>query len=303
MPTKKSALNITSLLHREVTLLHHNTPIREAATLMEDQNIGCIIAVDDFHDPVGIVSDRDIACSGIAHFRTGEEPLSQVMSPHLIFAEETDSLTHILHLMEQGGVRRIPIIRKTGPHRKTCVGLITLDDLITHHLIQIEPLARIIRSQLHRRTPKTPFQKKASHLRPIPPESPHEKTLNSFYLKISENIEIAPHLLVPVTHFLLSSLAQRLHPTGSHHLASLLPRDLQEELLSLPPGPNRDITIGSIIHQLMTRFHLSEPQARGLLFNFFATLEALFPAQEVSKIKSELPEEFQALLIRTSSNP
>lgn len=274
-------------LRRKVTVLHSSTPIREAAGVMCDQNIGCILVVDQDQQPVGIVSDRDVACAGVARFRNVEEPISEIMTSHLITAEEKDDLHKIIQLMQKAGIRRIPIVKIEKNHKKTCVGIITVDDLIAAEMISSEDVAVIIRTQIQKRTIRITRTEKTAH----------DQTLNSFYLKLAEKVEVAPHLLVPVTHSILGSLIQRLHYTGAARLTSLLPRALEEELLEIPAGPNRAITVGTILNDLISQYKVSETQGRAIIFNFFAALEELLPPEEIKKIKVQLPEEFQALFI------
>lgn len=282
------------MIHRKVIWLDSLAPIRRAAEVLCDQNIGCILVFNDRDQLIGILTDRDIACSVVAYDHAAEEPISEIMTPHPVVAEETDSIQKVIQLMEQSGIRRIPIIRSTSGHQKKfekeCFGMITLDDLIAFKMIDLESCSRIIQAQIQRKTKK--------HVK-IQKTSPDWETLNQFYVRISERVEIPSQLLVPVTHTLLSSLVQRLHSTGAAHLISLLPQTLEEELLNMSPGPNRDITINSILNELISRFGIPEPQARAIVFNFFATLEELIHPEEIERIKSQLPEEFRALFIGT----
>lgn len=298
---KHRILTWDKLIHRKVAWLDALAPIRRAAEILCDQNIGSILVLNDRDQLVGIVTDRDIACSVVAHDHTAEEPISEIMTPNPVFAEETDDLAKVIQLMEQSGVRRIPILQNhTHSRRKNrmeCMGIITLDDLIASKMIDSDSSARIIQNQIHRRLNIIHQKKHKSNI--LIKEIPSSKTLNNFYVRISERVEISPDLLVPVTHALLSSLVQRLHTTGAAHLISLLPQALEEELLNMSAGPNRDITLNSMLNELMTRFGIPEPQARAIIFNFFATLEEMINPEEIERIKSQLPEEFRALFIGT----
>jgi len=125
----------------------------------------------------------------------------------------------------------------------------------------------------------------------------HDQTLNDFYRRISEKIHIEPHLLVPVTHDILGSLVRRLHYTSAAKLTSLLPKTLQEEFLDMPAGPDRSITVGTMIDGLVHRHNLKEPTARATVLNFFSALEEMLPTEEIKTIKMQLPEEFRALFV------
>jgi CBS domain-containing protein len=87
------------------------TSIREAARLMEEENVGSLPVVDEGARLVGIVTDRDIAIRAVGH---GLEPegtsVMDIASQEVYALTPDDDLDDALEMMARAQVRRIPII-------------------------------------------------------------------------------------------------------------------------------------------------------------------------------------------------
>jgi CBS domain-containing protein/uncharacterized protein (DUF2267 family) len=290
------AQSLEHFKHRRVVALHLETSIEDAAKTLCEENVGCILVTDSQEHVVGILTDRDIVCSAVALHREMDTAISEIMTPQPVFAEETDHIARIALLMEENGIRRIPIVKRTGPDQSMILGIITLDDLIAARLLDFDSISRIVTNQQVRgrerkiaaagTTPRTTLY------------HPHpERSLNHFYKVVANKTLIPSEQLLAITHDLLGSLIRRLHYTGAARFTAQLPPELREELLDMPAGPDRSITVGKLVEQLINRYKLEEPKARAIIFNFFAALEELIPEKEIEQIKTQLPEEFRALFI------
>ncbi len=94
----------------------------EAARLMADKLVGCIVVTGDGDHPVGIVTDRDLALKTLFQ---PERPLREIMSQPLKVVAPDVPLEHVAQLMGQNGVRRVPVVRQ-----EHVIGLISLDDVL-----------------------------------------------------------------------------------------------------------------------------------------------------------------------------
>ena len=115
---------------RIVAIVYRGTVLSEAARVMREQDVGCLVVVEE-EDPgrvvVGILTDRDIVVSVVAGDRDPRLlSVGEVMTREVVTAREEDSLLDLLDTMRRKGVRRIPV---TGP-RGVLVGLVALDDLL-----------------------------------------------------------------------------------------------------------------------------------------------------------------------------
>ena len=76
---------------------------------------------------VGVVTDRDICIAlGTRNRVAGDITVRDVMSDRLFACSPDDDVHVALRTMQEGGVRRLPVIVENG----TLVGVISMDDLL-----------------------------------------------------------------------------------------------------------------------------------------------------------------------------
>lgn len=119
-------MKVKDVMHKGVDWVSPDTPIAEIAKLMRAHDIGCIpIGEDD--KLVGMVTDRDIVCNGIAvnSFDSRKAMARDVMTEGIHCCREDDDLAKAVHHMETLKVRRLPVINKN----KRMVGMLSLGDV------------------------------------------------------------------------------------------------------------------------------------------------------------------------------
>jgi CBS domain-containing protein len=141
---EEASMSIESLLRRPVQILPPDAPCREAAQLMRDEGIGCVVISED-ERPLGIVTDRDLVVRVIAAgVDPGKTPIRDVMSGEPVFLADKRGIDHVVATMRQQRIRRIPIVDAEG-----CLeGVVSLDDLLPLLARQLEDLAEAIRGEL-----------------------------------------------------------------------------------------------------------------------------------------------------------
>ncbi|HEX4891971.1 MAG TPA: CBS domain-containing protein [Hyphomicrobiaceae bacterium] len=119
-------MKVKEAMHKGVEWVGPDTPISELARLMRDRDIGAI-PIGENDRLIGMVTDRDIVCSGLA--RDGFDPRNatarDVMTPGIHCCGENDDLDHAVRHMEKRKVRRLPVINA----RKRMVGMLSLGDI------------------------------------------------------------------------------------------------------------------------------------------------------------------------------
>src|SRR5579859_7171377 len=99
-------------------------PIRSAAALMRDAQVGDVLVVDGGR-LIGIVTDRDLVVRGLAE---GADPdivsIAEVATASPITLGPDDDPAEAVALMRRHGVRRVPVVDKGVP-----VGVVSLGDL------------------------------------------------------------------------------------------------------------------------------------------------------------------------------
>jgi CBS domain-containing protein len=102
------------------------TPLREVARLMVDNDCGQIPVVDDARRPIGVVTDRDIAVRVVAQGGDTNTACAgdAMTSPVRTVSTET-SLKDVVCAMEADQIRRVPVVDNDG----RLAGIVSIADL------------------------------------------------------------------------------------------------------------------------------------------------------------------------------
>jgi CBS domain-containing protein len=118
-------MKIKEVMHTGVTWVDPSTPIAELAKMMRDQDIGSI-PIGENDRLVGMVTDRDIVCRGLANGGDCDTLTARdVMSKPIVYCRTDENVEDALHIMEKNKVRRLPVIDEN----KRLVGMLALGDL------------------------------------------------------------------------------------------------------------------------------------------------------------------------------
>jgi len=91
-----------------------NISIYDAARLMGWRNVGVIVVVKD-HQPVGIVTDRDLATRGLGHgLDARSHRVARVMTTPILTMRADESDEHIAERMRHSRIRQIPLVDADG---------------------------------------------------------------------------------------------------------------------------------------------------------------------------------------------
>ena len=119
-------MKVKEAMHKGVDWVGPDTPVTDLAKLMRKHDIGAIpIGEDD--QLVGMVTDRDIVCKGLAEdsFDARRARARDVMTPGIHCCRDDDDLAKAVQHMEALKVRRLPVIDKS----KRMVGILSLGDV------------------------------------------------------------------------------------------------------------------------------------------------------------------------------
>lgn len=145
-------LNAADICNRTVTIAERGMPLTEAAQLMRERHVGCLVVVDDTaagRTVVGMLTDRDIVTAVVAKSLDPARWLVEdVMTTDVVTALEVDSIKDMLSAMRRKGMRRLPVVTPQG----LLIGLVTLDDLLPIMAEQLHDMAAAIEAEhLHER--------------------------------------------------------------------------------------------------------------------------------------------------------
>lgn len=119
-------MKVKDAMHQGVQWVSPETPLREVARIMHKDDIGAV-PVGKNDKLVGMVTDRDIVCKGLARdgfdFKTATA--SDVMSGGIHTCRADDELEAAVNHMEDLQVRRLPVIDDS----KRMIGILSLGDI------------------------------------------------------------------------------------------------------------------------------------------------------------------------------
>jgi len=120
-------MKISDIMTRNVRVVAPERTIQEAARLMDEMNVG-VLPVCDGRRLRGMETDRDITVRATA---AGLPPdttrVRDVMSDNVWWCFDDDDVDHIVQLMSDHQIRRLPVV----DHDKHLVGIVALGDLAT----------------------------------------------------------------------------------------------------------------------------------------------------------------------------
>jgi CBS domain-containing protein len=119
-------MKVKDAMHKGVDWVSPDTPVTELAKLMRDHDVGAI-PIGENDRLVGMVTDRDIVCKGLAHdtFDARRATARDVMTAEIHCCREDDNLAKAVRHMDELKVRRLPVINKN----KRMVGILSLGDV------------------------------------------------------------------------------------------------------------------------------------------------------------------------------
>ena len=134
-------MKIKDVMHKGVDWVSPDTPVTELAKLMRDHDVGAI-PIGENDRLVGMVTDRDIVCKGLAqdNFDARVATARDVMTAQIHCCREDEDLTKAIRHMEELKIRRLPVINKS----KRMVGILSLGDV--SHSAPTDLLSECIKS-------------------------------------------------------------------------------------------------------------------------------------------------------------
>ena len=137
-------MNAGELCNRDVVTATRETTIMDAAKLMRDHHVGCLVVIEtrgDRVEPVGMLTDRDIVIEIIAEdVSVDQVTVGDVMTYTVLKVPEDESVFDTAQRMRARGVRRVPIVSNTC----SLVGILAFDDILEMLSEELSILARLV---------------------------------------------------------------------------------------------------------------------------------------------------------------
>ena len=120
-------MKVEQMMSRPVATCTADDTANQAAQLMWEQDIGCVVVIDDSQQVKGIVTDRDLCMAAYTKgLALSQIPLRDVMATSVAVVRPNDLLAKAEALMRTKKVRRLPVVDATD----RLVGLLSLNDVV-----------------------------------------------------------------------------------------------------------------------------------------------------------------------------
>ncbi|HET9034572.1 MAG TPA: CBS domain-containing protein [Myxococcaceae bacterium] len=121
---QREPLAARDVMTRNPKTVSRQSPIREAALIMREENCGVVPVVDEAGRLQGILTDRDIVVRGVVDDATLRR-MEEVMTDDVSAVTEDEPLTSVLDLMGRKQIRRVPVVDRND----RLLGIISMADI------------------------------------------------------------------------------------------------------------------------------------------------------------------------------
>ena len=115
---------VRDVMITNIASLDSSSMIKDAAKLIEEKNIGCII-INQQNSPVGILTERDFVRRIAAKEKSLTSSLDEVMSSPLISIGPDETVWEAAESMKVNNIHKLPVIEDSK-----VIGIITTTDLV-----------------------------------------------------------------------------------------------------------------------------------------------------------------------------
>ncbi|MFC3069656.1 CBS domain-containing protein [Phenylobacterium soli] len=118
-------MKVKDAMHPGVICVEPDTPIRDVARTMKQEDVGAIPVKSD-GELVGMITDRDLACRALCDgLDVATLRARDVMTRGAICCLAGDDISDALGVMEGQKIRRLPVMDRDG----ALVGMLSLGDI------------------------------------------------------------------------------------------------------------------------------------------------------------------------------
>src|SRR5262249_11836668 len=121
-------MNVQQIMSSNPVCCIADTPLQKVAEIFVEQDCGAVPVVDNLatRRPIGVITDRDIACRAIAAGKNALELTARdCMSSPCVTVRPGASLEECCEAMEKNRVRRVLVVDDAGG----CVGIVAQADI------------------------------------------------------------------------------------------------------------------------------------------------------------------------------
>lgn len=120
---------VNEIMTKPVATCRRETNVGAAVEILWKRNCGFLPVVDEEERVVGVITDRDICIAlGTRNHPPGEVLVGDITSGNVITCRTDDEIHHVLPVMAEAQVRRLPVLDFQGK----LAGILSMDDIVLH---------------------------------------------------------------------------------------------------------------------------------------------------------------------------
>ncbi|GBF37006.1 CBS domain-containing protein [Methanofervidicoccus abyssi] len=118
-------ISVSEVMSTPVETVKLSTTAYDAANILKNKKIGCLVVVNDSMEPIGLITEKDLVHKVVArNLRSKEILIKDIVSPKLISISPKASVIDAAKLMAKKNIKRLPVIENGK-----LLGIITVSDI------------------------------------------------------------------------------------------------------------------------------------------------------------------------------
>jgi len=125
--SEKLSIKVKHIMSSPVVTVKEGSTVLKASKLMDKYDIGSLIVVDKYGNPIGMITDMDIIKRVIAkNLKPRRVKVEEVMSKPLITIDQDADLTTAARVMRNHHVKRLGVM-----YKGRLIGIVSSKDIVT----------------------------------------------------------------------------------------------------------------------------------------------------------------------------
>ena len=134
-------MSVIDIARENVVTQDPDASVADVIRTMHSETVSSVVVVDD-GNPLGLVSDRDLAMAVLdEEFDAEQTPIEEFLTGDVVTVEADDGVYDLVELLSEKGIRRVPVVENGE-----LVGIISLSDVVVLLGMELQHVATAIRS-------------------------------------------------------------------------------------------------------------------------------------------------------------
>lgn len=137
-------MSVGRIASRIVVTATPTESVLDVARRMEENNVGCVVVVNDLRMPLGIVTDRDVVTRAVAReLHAGETPVSVIMTRDVRTVDASTPIEEAVATMAEATARRLIVTEEESK----VAGILSIDDVMELLVEETQSIGRLLQKE------------------------------------------------------------------------------------------------------------------------------------------------------------